>query len=135
MNSTQDTDVRDHLAAERTFLAWIRTGIALMGFGFVVARFGLFLQQLRVVWTGDWNRAIRARQRVAAWLSVFAQVRSLHRVCVLRCIRPDRNILSSGRATNECTSVGIWGLGVALINECCAAGYFHLRFNREAMSE
>jgi putative membrane protein len=41
--------VRDHLAAERTFLAWIRTGIALMGFGFVVARFGLFLQQLRVV--------------------------------------------------------------------------------------
>jgi uncharacterized protein (DUF302 family)/uncharacterized membrane protein YidH (DUF202 family) len=34
----------DYLAAERTFLAWIRTGIALMGFGFVVARFGLFLQ-------------------------------------------------------------------------------------------
>ena len=29
------------LAAERTFLAWIRTGLALMGFGFVVARFGL----------------------------------------------------------------------------------------------
>jgi uncharacterized protein (DUF302 family)/uncharacterized membrane protein YidH (DUF202 family) len=49
VNSTQHTDVRDHLAAERTFLAWIRTGIALMGFGFVVARFGLFLQQLRVV--------------------------------------------------------------------------------------
>lgn len=37
----------DHLAAERTFLAWIRTGLALMGFGFVVARFGLFLQELQ----------------------------------------------------------------------------------------
>lgn len=37
----------EFLAAERTFLAWIRTGIALMGFGFVVARFGLFLQALR----------------------------------------------------------------------------------------
>jgi putative membrane protein len=36
----------DYLAAERTFLAWIRTGLALMGFGFVVARFGLFLQKL-----------------------------------------------------------------------------------------
>ena len=37
----------DYLAAERTFLAWIRTGLALMGFGFVVARFGLFLQVLQ----------------------------------------------------------------------------------------
>lgn len=40
--------LRDHLAAERTFLAWIRTGLALMGFGFVVARFGLFLQELPI---------------------------------------------------------------------------------------
>jgi putative membrane protein len=39
----------DYLAAERTFLAWIRTGLALMGFGFVVARFGLFLQEIHVV--------------------------------------------------------------------------------------
>ena len=38
----------DYLAAERTFLAWIRTGLALMGFGFVVARFGLFLQVLQI---------------------------------------------------------------------------------------
>jgi uncharacterized protein (DUF302 family)/uncharacterized membrane protein YidH (DUF202 family) len=37
----------DYLAAERTFLAWIRTGLALMGFGFVVARFGLFLKALQ----------------------------------------------------------------------------------------
>ena len=39
-------DLRDYLAEERTFLAWIRTGIALMGFGFVVARFGIFGDQL-----------------------------------------------------------------------------------------
>lgn len=39
----------DYLAAERTVLAWIRTGLALMGFGFVVARFGLFLQELQAV--------------------------------------------------------------------------------------
>ena len=38
----------DYLASERTFLAWIRTGLALMGFGFVVARFGLFLQALQL---------------------------------------------------------------------------------------
>jgi putative membrane protein len=39
-------DPRVWMAAERTFLAWIRTGISLMGFGFVVARFGLFLREL-----------------------------------------------------------------------------------------
>jgi putative membrane protein len=39
-------DPRIYLAAERTLLAWIRTGIAFMGFGFVVARFGLFLREL-----------------------------------------------------------------------------------------
>lgn len=42
-------DPRVRFAAERTLLAWIRTGLALMGFGFVVARFGLFLRELAAV--------------------------------------------------------------------------------------
>ncbi len=42
-----EKDPRVYFAAERTFLAWIRTGLALMGFGFVVARFGLFLREIR----------------------------------------------------------------------------------------
>ena len=37
------------MAADRTLLAWIRTGIAMMGFGFVVARFGLLLREIRTV--------------------------------------------------------------------------------------
>jgi len=45
----QSAALSDYLAAERTLLAWIRTGLALMGFGFVVARFGLFLQQLQII--------------------------------------------------------------------------------------
>jgi putative membrane protein len=46
---TIDRDPRVYLAAERTTLAWIRTGIALMAFGFVVARFGLFFHELETV--------------------------------------------------------------------------------------
>ncbi|HUA76896.1 MAG TPA: DUF202 domain-containing protein [Acetobacteraceae bacterium] len=34
----------DHAANERTFLAWVRTAIAVMAFGFLVARFNLFLK-------------------------------------------------------------------------------------------
>ncbi len=36
----------DHLANERTYLAWVRTGIAIIALGFVVARFGLFLREI-----------------------------------------------------------------------------------------
>jgi putative membrane protein len=34
----------DHAANERTFLAWVRTAIAVMAFGFVIERFDLFLR-------------------------------------------------------------------------------------------
>ena len=49
---TPEIDPRVVFAAERTLLAWIRTGLSLMGFGFVVARFGLFLRELAAVQPG-----------------------------------------------------------------------------------
>jgi putative membrane protein len=39
-------DRRVHMANERTFLAWIRTSLGIMAFGFVVERFSLFMKQL-----------------------------------------------------------------------------------------
>ncbi len=42
-----DQDPRILWAMERTFLAWLRTGLALMGFGFVVARFSFFMRTLQ----------------------------------------------------------------------------------------
>src|SRR6202167_2704103 len=42
----------DHAANERTFLAWVRTAIAVMAFGFVIERFDLFLQVAAPQMTG-----------------------------------------------------------------------------------
>ncbi|WP_455384722.1 YidH family protein [Acidihalobacter prosperus] len=43
------SNYRDHAANERTYLAWIRTGIALMAFGFVIEKFDLFLRYMTAV--------------------------------------------------------------------------------------
>lgn len=48
-----DNDPRVFFAAERTLLAWVRTAIGLIGLGFVVARFGLFLRLVRAQPDGD----------------------------------------------------------------------------------
>jgi inner membrane protein YidH len=44
--SPAPNEMRDHLANVRTFLAWVRTAITIMAFGFVVAKFGLLLREL-----------------------------------------------------------------------------------------
>ena len=59
-------DPRVYFAAERTFLAWIRTGVALMGFGFVVARFGLFLRELQAAQHG----VSQTSPRLSLWIGV-----------------------------------------------------------------
>ena len=46
-NKNRDSRLREHLANERTFLAWLRTSISLIGFGLAIARFSLFLRQLQ----------------------------------------------------------------------------------------
>jgi putative membrane protein len=57
----QPEDPRVRFAAERTLLAWMRTGLALMGFGFVVARFGVFLRELAAA------EHAAAHQRSTGW--------------------------------------------------------------------
>ena len=52
MGSNSSEDPRVRFAIERTLLAWVRTGLALMGFGFVVARFGLFLREIEAARQG-----------------------------------------------------------------------------------
>jgi putative membrane protein len=42
-------NAREHLANERTLLAWIRTSIGIMAFGFVVVKFSLFVKQISLL--------------------------------------------------------------------------------------
>ncbi len=46
LHTPSPNEMRDHLANVRTFLAWVRTAITIMAFGFVVAKFGLLLREL-----------------------------------------------------------------------------------------
>ena len=58
----------DHAANERTFLAWVRTGIAVIAFGFVIEKFNLFVLTLaRTAGLGH-RPAGRAARRVAGAL-------------------------------------------------------------------
>ena len=41
--------ITDHLANERTYLAWMRTSIGIMAFGFVVVKFSLFVKQISLL--------------------------------------------------------------------------------------
>ncbi|WP_312902947.1 YidH family protein [Chryseobacterium taichungense] len=49
MNNTNPKNTSDHLANERTFLAWVRTAIAMMGFGFILVKFSIFLKEISLV--------------------------------------------------------------------------------------
>ena len=57
------SDPRVFFAAERTLLAWIRSGLTVMALGFVVARFGLFLMLLTA------SSGLPASDRYNHWLS------------------------------------------------------------------
>jgi len=57
----------DHAANERTFLAWVRTAIAVMAFGFVIERFDLFLQVM----------APQAQRQISPHGQTFANVAGL----------------------------------------------------------
>jgi len=53
---------KDHAANERTFLAWVRTGIALMAFGFVIVKFNLFLLTVATATSLDAGRQLQVER-------------------------------------------------------------------------
>jgi len=64
-----NTNARDHLANERTFLAWIRTGVATIVFGFAVGRFSIALQEFM-----QFEKKPATTPGLTAWLGMISIV-------------------------------------------------------------
>jgi putative membrane protein len=90
--STPVDDPRVYLAAERTFLAWVRTSVSLMGFGFVIARFALWTREYGFAGTPS----SPAPPGVSTWLG-FVMVCVGVCVCLLAAARHRAYVGALGR--------------------------------------
>jgi putative membrane protein len=106
-STSGELDPRVRFAAERTLLAWIRTGLALMGFGFVVARFGLFLRELGLA-----HQVAPAHSTgVPQWLGVALVILGVS--VLLLSARQHQHVLQRLQR-GEPLGTSLWSLGIAV---------------------
>lgn len=100
-------DPRVYLAAERTLLAWIRTGLTVVGMGFVVARFGLFL---RMIQNGAATRSTIGSTAIGVGLVLLGSA-----ALVLSAWQHIRFARSLEPADRPASYLSFWSVGFALI--------------------
>jgi len=122
---SEPKDPRVLFAAERTLLAWNRTSVSLMAFGFVVERFGLFLQIIG-------REEIKVFQRhisffVGESFVILAALMALYSVWqhrrLLRSVRAADIPEGYNRYAGELVNAVVGGLGLAL-SAYIARGFF-----------
>ena len=70
MPLTEDSDkASNHLANERTFLAWVRTGVAIVVFGFAIGRFAIALRQLTAL-----GGHVSKTTGLSVWMGVVSMI-------------------------------------------------------------
>jgi putative membrane protein len=89
---------REHAANERTFLAWMRTAIAIMAFGFLVERFDLFLETIAPSLSGRVLSPLGHKFGNVAGLVLIAAGTGLVLLAMIRFIRNARAIDSEEEA-------------------------------------
>jgi putative membrane protein len=117
-----DSRFRDHAANERTLLAWVRTGIALMAFGFAIARFGLFLREVAQVGQVRGTRGVGS-----AWFGVALVVLGFitNSAATIRYARARRALEERRFASPDPRLVYVLGFGTALVGAAMAAMLAH----------
>lgn len=108
--------IQTRLANERTLLAWLRTGIALMGFGVMIARFTVFLDALAEtkgahVFTAGRTHGTGAALLLTGSLVTFigyARTRAYARI-----IDPERRAPGDAALMGTALLIGLLGVGLA----------------------
>ncbi|MBN2730154.1 MAG: DUF202 domain-containing protein [Bacteroidales bacterium] len=120
--STKAGNRRVHLANERTFLAWIRTSIGIMAFGFVVEKFALFLKQMSVFFDkSTTENQLPPSQEYPAFIGIFLVVLGVFLVLLafLRYKKVERQIeadtFQPSSVLNIILAVSILAVGIFLI--------------------
>jgi putative membrane protein len=115
---------RDHLANERTFLAWLRTGVAVVIFGFAIGRFAVAIREL----TPLAGRVV-PRTGASVWLGAGAIVAGvvLTLVGTLR-YRQTRRQLDAGRFEPAGRVIDVAGALTAVFGIALAAHLLYIGF-------
>jgi len=114
------SDPRVYFSAERTQLAWLRTGLTVMGFGFLIARFGLFLQVIALQapdiarHTGSGGSAIFGVLLVGIGTAMVVASSIQYRRMIQSLPPQDRPQPQSGGTLLIASSVAIAAVGMAL---------------------
>jgi putative membrane protein len=113
-------DARYDWAAERTLLAWVRTGLAMMGFGFVVARFGTFLRALNLTVPGAVPGEEQASSSIVAGVLMVACGMVANLVAVRRFLRNHRALSRGEPVDPSPTGPAALGIFAALLGAALA---------------
>ncbi len=119
-------DPRVFFAAERTLLAWNRTSLSLMAFGFVIERFGLFVYIILPQHTAPLQRGISfwtglAFVLLGAWVAAYSTIQYRR---VLKTLKPIE--IPEGYRTNPGV---VTNLMVALLGIVLTVYFFHGRLS------
>jgi putative membrane protein len=118
---------RDHLANERTFLAWVRTGVAIVVFGFAIGRFSIAIRQWMQM---EGNGHVIPTSGVSVWFGTTAIIAGVL-VCVAGLVRyrQTREQIDSGNFQPAGFIIYVVGIVTALFGLALAAYLVYIELN------